>query len=134
MAFDIETRKGQITDISFSTTPREALVISFVYGHGHPRDGDSVYPNASSEYLAWETVRKILSFPARKVAQNGLFDIQYLYRAGIYPTNCTDDTMLLHHSLFPEMKKGLGFLGSIYSQEQSWKLMRLKGEEIKRDE
>lgn len=134
MAFDIETRKGQITDISFATTPREALVISFVYGHGHPRDGDSVYPDTPSEYLAWETVRKILSFSARKVAQNGLFDIQYLYRAGIYPVNCTDDTMLLHHSLFPEMKKGLGFLGSIYSSEASWKLMRLKGEEIKRDE
>jgi hypothetical protein len=43
--------------------------------------------------------------------------------------------MLLHHSLFPEMLKGLGFLGSIYTNEQSWKLMsRPKADTEKRDE
>jgi hypothetical protein len=35
--------------------------------------------------------------------------------------------MLLHHAIHPEMRKGLGFLGSIYTDEPSWKLMRKRG-------
>jgi hypothetical protein len=43
--------------------------------------------------------------------------------------------MMLHHSLYPEMKKSLGFLGSIYTDEASWKLMRQeKTDTEKRDE
>jgi len=41
--------------------------------------------------------------------------------------------MLLHHALQPESLKGLGFLGSIYTDESNWKLMR-KSTTIKRDE
>jgi hypothetical protein len=42
--------------------------------------------------------------------------------------------MLLHHALYPEMQKGLGFLGSIYSNEPAWKLLRGKAEELKKDD
>jgi hypothetical protein len=42
--------------------------------------------------------------------------------------------MLLHHALHPESEKGLGFLGSVYTNEASWKLMRGKSETIKREE
>jgi hypothetical protein len=43
--------------------------------------------------------------------------------------------MLLHHALQPESEKSLGFLGSIYTGEASWKLMRQRGKTtIKRDE
>ena len=71
-----------------------------------------------------------------KVFQNGLFDMQYLARMGLQVRNALHDTMLLHHVLYPELQKGLGFLGSIYSNEPAWKLMRThKGEEeLKRDE
>jgi hypothetical protein len=34
--------------------------------------------------------------------------------------------MLMHHSIMPEMQKGLGFLGSVYTDEPAWKLMRRK--------
>jgi hypothetical protein len=30
----------------------------------------------------------------------------------------------LHHALFPELPKSLGFMGSIYTNESSWKLLR----------
>jgi hypothetical protein len=40
--------------------------------------------------------------------------------------------MLLHHALQPESEKGLGFLGSVYTNEASWKLMRTST--IKRDQ
>jgi len=65
--------------------------------------------------------------------QNGLYDLQYILRMGLRPANCQADTMLLHHSLFPELQKGLGFLGSIYTNEASWKLMR-EQDSNKRDE
>jgi hypothetical protein len=43
--------------------------------------------------------------------------------------------MLLHHALQPESEKSLGFLGSIYTDEASWKTMRQRGKTtIKRDE
>jgi hypothetical protein len=44
--------------------------------------------------------------------------------------------MLMHHAYQPEMEKGLGFMGSVYTNEGSWKLMRRhrKDETTKRDE
>jgi DNA polymerase I-like protein with 3'-5' exonuclease and polymerase domains len=70
-----------------------------------------------------------------KVFQNGLYDIHFLWRKyGIAPARCEHDTMLLHHALHPEMLKGLGFLGSLYSTEPAWKLMRPKGKQTLKDE
>ena len=37
--------------------------------------------------------------------------------------------MLLHHALQPESEKGLAFLGSVYTNEASWKMMRQAGED-----
>jgi DNA polymerase I-like protein with 3'-5' exonuclease and polymerase domains len=80
-------------------------------------------------------VEALLASAIPKVFQNGVYDLQYLLRMGLTVNNCAHDTMLLHHSLFPEMKKGLGFLASIYSSEASWKLMRHeKADTVKRDE
>jgi hypothetical protein len=42
-----------------------------------------------------------------------------------------DDTMLLHHALYPEMQKDLGFLGSIYTNEASWKINHKKKDTVK---
>lgn len=132
---DIETRNGQITDIGFSSSPREAIVITFVYGDTHPNRGESVYQTAEEELLAWQCVDDILNLPGEKLGQNFLYDLQYLMRMGFRPRNVRHDTMLLSHSLWPEMKKSLGFLGSIWTNEASWKLMRSsKSEELKRDE
>ena len=133
IAFDIETAGQQITCIGFSPEPSSAIVIPFV----DPRkEGGSYWPNQSDELHAWAYVRKVLDHPAPKVAQNGLYDIHFLWRAyGIVVRNFEDDTMLLHHALQPESEKGLAFLGSVYTNEASWKLMRTRGKTtIKRDE
>jgi len=45
-----------------------------------------------------------------------------------------EDTMLLHHALQPESLKSLGFLGSVYSDEGSWKQLRRGRTTIKRDD
>jgi len=131
IACDIETAFGQITCIGFAARPERALVVPFV-DYSRP---DWSYWDESSERAAWEFVQQIVGGPWPKVGQNFLYDLQYLMRAGIRPRNCREDTMLLHHALYPELQKGLGFLGSIYSNEPAWKLMREKiGDTLKRDE
>ena len=127
---DIETANKQITMIGFARSPSDALVIPFV---DSSKPQNSYWPSLADELAAWHIVRDLLESDIPKVFQNGLYDLQYLYRMGIRPRACKDDTMLLHHALFPELQKGLGFLGSIYTNEQSWKLMR-HHETTKRDE
>ena len=83
--------------------------------------------------MAWNLVQALLASPVPKTFQNGLYDLSYLIRMGLVVKNCVDDTMLHHHALMPEMQKGLGFLGSVYTNEASWKLMR-HNESNKRDE
>lgn len=127
---DIETMNGQIRCIGFARSAGESLVVPFIAD----LSGRSYWPTLDEELAAWYAVRELLESDMPKVGQNFLFDLQYLQRAGIRPKNCLHDTMLLHHSLFPELQKGLGFLGSIYTNESSWKLLRKHNEELKRDE
>ena len=58
---------------------------------------------------------------SRSFSKMELYDISFLLRAyGIKTMNCAEDTMLLSHALQPEGLKGLGYLGSIYSDEGAW--------------
>lgn len=132
-SFDIETAAGQITCIGFAPTPDICLVIPFC----DYRNNTGSYWNFLDEELrAWDWVAKFLSAPIPKVAQNGLYDIQYLWFIyGIPVLNFEHDTMLLHHSLQPESPKGLDFLGSVYTNEPAWKTHRPRGEHtIKRED
>lgn len=131
IAADIETKIRQIEMIGFAASPSEALVIPFI---DRRNLGNSYWPTPEDERRAWDLTEAILCLPAAKVFQNGLFDLQYIARMGLRVENCLHDPMLLHHSIYPEMKKSLGFMGSIYTQEASWKLLRNKHEELKRDE
>lgn len=133
ISFDIETSRDQITCIGFSPNPNIGLVVPFTNGSGI---GGSYWPTLAEEVRALEWVRRVLGGPSEKVAQNGLYDIHFLWRRyGIAVNNFEHDTMLLHHSLQPESPKGLDFLGSVYTNEASWKLMRKRGKQtIKRDE
>lgn len=134
MAFDIETnRRGQITCISFAASIDRALVVPFFDDRKPKRN---YWPTLGDELAAWDLVAEILSLPARKVGQNGLFDIQHLWMIyGIVVVNYDNDDMLLHHSLQPESDKGLGFLGSVYTNEPAWKVERGRGKEtIKKED
>lgn len=131
ISIDVETRLGQITEISFSPDAQHALVVPFV------RDfKDHYWPTKEEECEALILCRTILNHPAPKIFQNGLYDVQYIWRTwGFPPRNFLHDTMLLQHSMYPEMQKGLGFLGSIHTDEPAWKLMRKRGDtEEKRDD
>ena len=129
---DIEVMRGQVDMVGFASSPSLALSVPFA---SLRCDGNNYWPTTEEEVRAWQLVQELLLLPAKKVFQNGLFDLQYLLRMGLKIHNVAEDTMLLHHALFPEMPKGLGFLGSIYTQEQSWKLLnRGKQEGFKKDE
>lgn len=134
IAFDVETnRRGQITCISFASTIDRALVIPFV---DERKPGRNYWSTLDDELIAWDLVAAILDLPAEKIGQNGLYDCQYTWMSyGIPVRNYAHDDMLLHHSLHPESDKGLGFLGSVYTNEPAWKTERPRGKEtIKKED
>lgn len=134
LTFDTETAHNQITCISFAPDHKNAIVIPFV---DRSKPGFNYWERQEEEVLAWRAVARWLAAPMPKLAQNGLYDIQYLWRVhGIPIANFAEDTMILHHSIYVELEKGLGFLGSVYTDEASWKLMRTRAKDSveKKDE
>jgi len=133
VSVDIETVGDQITCIGFAPTPRIALVIPF---YDSRRKGRHYWFDRDRERLAWLFVKRILSDKdIKKTFQNGAYDIAFQWRSmGLETYGADEDTMLLHHSLQPESLKGLGFLGSIYTDEGAWKIERKGTSTIKRDE
>jgi uracil-DNA glycosylase len=130
LAFDIETKAKQITCIGFAPNKEEVFVVPFWHG-------TESYWSAEDEAFAYKCVRKICMSPAVKIAQNGIYDVQYLFKYHIPVRNFIHDTMLLHHALYPALPKGLEFLGSIYANDRAWKRWRVRGgdtHELKRDE
>lgn len=129
LSIDIETARKQISMIGFANSPSNAIVIPFFN-----RKFENYWPTLHDELCARRGVQRLLLLACEKLFQNGLYDMQYLLREGFKLRNVLQDAMLLHHSLFPELQKGLGFMGSIYTSEPAWKLMRGKSEELKADE
>jgi len=126
VSIDIETKLEQITCIGFSPRPDVAIVVPIVSAEGRS------FWSAADEKIVWKYISDWCKFPS--LFQNGLYDIQYLWRRyGIICPNAIEDTMLMHHAMQPEMQKGLGFLASIYTDEASWKHMR-KITTLKKDE
>lgn len=136
ISFDIETSGEQITCVGFASGPRSAIVVPFRDLRRRDPGGclGCYWPTNEAEVVAWRFVRRVLSLPQPKLAQNGIYDINFLWtRYGITVVNYEDDTMLLHHALQPESLKGLGFLGSVYTNESSWKLMNKRDPTVKRE-
>jgi DNA polymerase I-like protein with 3'-5' exonuclease and polymerase domains len=129
LAVDIETFGGTITCIGFGTR-ETAICVPFwnrAFGSkvGGDLDGRSYWPDAASESAALSWVRSVLESPYPKVLQNAQYDLQYLWKCwGMVLKGTIHDTMLMAHALQPEMEKGLGFLGSAYTDVPSWKHLR----------
>lgn len=136
IAVDVETKRGEITCLGFAPSADRAIVVPFRLDPlGAGVCTDNYWPDALSERAAWRWVERIAKGPAVKVMQNGMYDIQYFIRHGIQLRNFTEDTMLMHHSLYSELPKDLGFLGSIYCNHGAWKLLagRYK-DDLKKDD
>lgn len=129
---DIETAGNQITCIGFAPNPSVALVVPI---WDIRKRNKSYWKTPVEEVKAWEFIRSILEDPAiRKVFQNGLYDLAFTWRANGVPTlGANEDTMLLSHALQPESLKGLGFLGSVFTDEGPWKQDHKNSQTIKAD-
>jgi uracil-DNA glycosylase len=128
LSCDIETKQRQITEVGYSTADgKRAIVIPFY----KRSDNGNYWATLEDELRAWHWVRTINSeFPL--IGQNFQFDMMYFWKTvGIPCPRFEGDTMLLHHSLYPELEKGLGFLGSVYTDEPSWKFMRQDNDTLK---
>lgn len=147
LACDTETTGGMIDTLGFARSIDDSLVLPFGphrekvgahYQLFYPnRDGKdtSSYWSPSEEPLIWRKAFELLQCGKELIFQNGVYDLQYLLRMGCQPHHLSHDPMLAHHALWPEMPKSLGFLGSIYTNEPAWKLMRTrKGDTEKREE
>lgn len=145
---DTETSLGMIDTLGFARSSQDAIVCQVgphrvargtrFWTVWPQRDGKDVtaYWTPQEEVIFWSWARRLLESPTLgKCFQNGVYDLQYLIRMGLRPQRVIEDSMLRHHALFPELRKGLGFLGSIYTSEPAWKLMRRGGgDSEKRDE
>jgi uracil-DNA glycosylase len=132
LSVDIETAGTRVTCIGFAPSSSRAIVIPL---DDERAKGGSYWKTRTDEAHAWRLIQSVLvdaSIP--KLFQNGLYDIAFLWRAyGIGVKGCAEDTMLLSHSLQPESLKGLGYLGSIYTDHSAWKDDHRKNTTIKRD-
>lgn len=117
-AFDIETSNQQITMICFAPSPTKVYVLPIWF---HSQD----FWDEATELQMWLRVQKLMASPLRKVAHNSVYDLTYLMEMGIKIRFPVEDTMLKSHSNEIEWLKSLGFLGSIYCNEKSWKVMRV---------
>lgn len=133
IAYDIETEARQITCISLAPSDDRVVVLPF----WDKSATDYCAWNVSDELLLWRALKELFDQPRRWLTQNGTYDMAYLRELGIVPAGTWEDTMLLHHAIYCEQPKSLGFLGSLYTDEQAWKELRVKrskGKDVKADE
>jgi len=113
---DIEVENFEVSAISFAISP--SVSISFTVGRSAWTEQE--------EFELWQMLHTVLTNGAKKIFQNGIFDVAFLMtQCGIHiPMNIVEDTMIAHHIMYPDMLKGLGFLGSLYCGAQEyWKDM-----------
>jgi len=128
VSVDIETGWGQITCIGFAPSPFACLVVPIFYENVS-------WWSETDEVEVWKFIRRVLRRPSRKIGQNFLYDLQWLLRQRINVNMLeSDDTMLMHHALYPELEKSLGFLGATYCNDSAWKQLKRRGLKGKKDE
>lgn len=117
IASDIETSAGHITCHGLAWSHTEAITIPYV---ARGADGQAswtvdywtVEQEGTLHYLLW----KLLTHPnIRLVGQNYCYDDAYIFEKQHISANVSDDTLVLQHTMFPGMDKGLGFLASIHT-------------------
>lgn len=125
VASDVETEGGQITCISFSADPYKSMTIPF----WNTMKGDLSYWSFDEELAIWELILRVMWDRRKtKVFQHAVYDLTYLREHGILVRGTVHDTMLMHHSLQPELPKGLGYLASLYCDAPPWKTLRVKAQ------
>lgn len=134
ITLDVETKVGQITVCGIGLSPTVGAVIPF---WDFRKQEDASYWTLEEEVQIVQLFRKLLGTRSvAKIFQNGMYDMAYFWANWYAPLrNCSEDTMLMAHALWPELKKDLGTLASIHTDEAAWKMMRFRNrDDMKRDD
>lgn len=116
---DLETRGGHIACFGIAWSETNAICIP----HLVVDDENPFYWSVDEEaQIIWLYAQLFAHKNILWVGQNYLYDCQYFYRHwGILPA-LVRDTMVAHHSLHSNIRKGLDFLSSLYSHDHVyWK-------------
>lgn len=124
LSFDIETFQASggtwyMSCISFSADPTEAFCIPLTR-----RDHKPYWQDISTESLIWRGIADLLNQPNKRyVTQNGTFDCGQLRKHGILTPYMAQgfDTYSAHSLLAPDLPHDLGFIVSIYTDEEYYK-------------
>lgn len=111
---DIEVVNEQIDCIALATKNR-VMCIPFMVQSDE-------YFNVEQETQLWQEIASILEDPSyKKVFQNGAFDVSFLHRRYGIRTTVPDDTMIAQGLYVPDLRKDLGTLVSLYTDQPFYK-------------
>lgn len=130
ITFDIEVINYEMSCISFSSSPNVACVIPLGPTYQRPNGWEEL-----EEVQLMRGIQKVLGNPkSLKIAQNNIFDVHFLAtKCGLVVKGPVHDTMIGHSVMFPELPKGLDFLGSIYCGSQEYWKDAVKFKNIKEE-
>jgi len=115
VAFDIEVMNEEVSCISFSHSPFDAISIPFI-----SKGYDYFTPEQEGEI--WRAIAAILENKhITKLGQNLAFDTTFLFRRYGIRTRPCDDTMIAQAIMYPDFPKGLDFITSIHTKEPYYK-------------
>lgn len=120
LSCDIETGWDLIRGVSFAPHAELALYVPFITLDRHDKN---YWRDTATEVRAWKAVKGLLESDVPKLGQFfGGYDAVWLFkRAGIRVKNLRHDTRLLHHAIYAELPKSLGFMAATYSTQGAWK-------------
>ena len=120
-AVDIETVHGfnrdffEIVCVGFAKNSSDGICIPFL------KKGNLPYWSKEDWPKVVKLMEKLFAMPM--MYQNALYDVLRLQWKDfkISMSNVQHDTMLLHHSISPELPHDLGFIVSVYGDTPNWK-------------
>ena len=117
---DIEHHGGfnpdwnKITMIGLGTSANDVLVVPFTI------NGRFEYWSMADEVKVWKLVKDVLA-KCPTIYQHALHDVYQLEMKGHRVGNVKHDTLLMHHSIHPELPHNLEYITSVYGQTPAWK-------------
>lgn len=119
LSLDLETRSAHIACIGLAWTPEDAICLPLITVND---ESPFFYTPEEEAILVWHISALLLHPAVVTIGQNIIYDCQYLYRHWGFLPRKVRDTMIGHHSIFSNMRKGLDFLSAMYAQDHVyWK-------------
>jgi uracil-DNA glycosylase family 4 len=113
---DVESRGKYISLVGFAVSPTSAFNIEII-----KPDGSSRW-NVSEEIRVWRAIQHVLTHPKLDVVyHNGFYDRSMFNFHGVRTKSTYLDTMVAFKVAYPEFRKGLNVLTSVYTQDPYYK-------------